>query len=146
MEIQSGLKLIQSEVLSLLNRFDDSSDSPLHEGLDFDSYSKKLSEYAYFIIATDNNSQIGFIAYYLNEEGRFAYVPQVVVHKDGRHKGVGHAMFTKLYESVEGNYSSVKLEVLKSNVNARNFYNREGFLEIEDHNERILLQKDLRNE
>lgn len=143
MEIRTGLKLSQAEVLLLLNRFDDSSDTPLHEGLDFELYSKKLSDYAYFIIAIENNSQIGFIAYYLNEEGQFAYVPQIVVHKEGRHKGVGHAMFAYLYDSILTEYSCVKLEVLKSNNNARKFYSREGFVEIEDHNERLLLQKNI---
>ena len=141
MEIRSGLKLSQSEVLSLLNRFDDSSDSPLHEGLDFDSYSNKLSDFAYFIIAIEENIQIGFIAYYLNEEGKFAYVPQVVVHKDGRHKGVGHAMFKVLYNVTNKKYPFLRLEVLKCNVNARAFYEREGFLFIEEHNERLLLEK-----
>lgn len=141
MEIQSGLKLTQSEVLSLLNRFDASSDTPLHEGLDFNLYSKKLSDFAYFIIATENNLQMGFIAYYLNEEGKFAYVPQVVVHKDGRHKGVGHAMFDALYNVCKKEYKYVRLEVIKFNENARRFYAREGFVEVEDHNERLLLAK-----
>ena len=141
MIIETNKKLDQAEVLSLLNYYDDSSDSPLHEGLDFNAYSKKLSDFAYFIIATENNHQIGFIAYYLNEEGRFAYVPQVVVHKDGRHKGLGHAMFDALYNINKKYYKSIRLEVLKSNVNARRFYAREGFEETEDHNERILLEK-----
>lgn len=143
MEIRFGIRLTQLEVLSLLNRFDDSSDLPLHEGLDFDSYSKKLSDFAYFIIAFEDNMQIGFIAYYLNEEGKFAYVPQVVVHKNGRHNGIGHAMFSKLYESIKVNYNCIRLEVLKANANARHFYNREFFVEIEDHNDRILLEKKL---
>lgn len=141
MEIRSGLKLTQSEVLSLLNRFDDSSDSPLHEGLDFDSYSKKLSDYAFFVIAYEDKKMIGFIAYYLNDEGQFAYVPQVVVHKDSRHKGVGHALFSTMYDSLTPNYTSIRLEVLKTNDNARGFYAREGFEEINDHNERLLLER-----
>lgn len=141
MEIKTGLKLTQSEVLSILNHFDDSSDSPLHEGLDFVSYSKKLSDYAYFVIAEENDCQIGYVAYYLNNEGRFAYVPQVVVHKDGRHRGVGHALFEALTSAVCTNYDCIKLEVLKTNKNARLFYAREGFVEIEDHNERFLLVK-----
>lgn len=143
MEILCGLKLSQSEVLSLLDRFDDSSDVPLHEGLDFESYSKKLSDFANFIIAVENNIQVGFVAYYLNAEGRFAYVPQVVVHKDGRHKGVGHRMFSSLYESISGVYSLVRLEVLKTNGNARRFYAREGFVEIEDHDKRLLLEREV---
>lgn len=146
MRIETNIKLEHTQVITLLKHFDDSSDIPLSKGLDFESYGKKLSDNAYFIIAYEDNKMNGFIAYYLNEDGKFVYVPQVVVHKDGRHKGVGHTMFAKLCDSIQETYSSVKLEVLKSNNNAMNFYNREGFVEIEDHNERILLKKDLRNE
>ncbi len=143
MDIHTGVRLSQSEVLSLLKRFDDSSDEPLHESLDFDQYSKKLSLFAYFVIATEKNQQIGFIAYYLNDENHFAYIPQVVVHKSARHKGVGHFMFMDLYECIRINFLTLKLEVLKSNINARSFYEREGFVEISDHNERLLLEKRL---
>ena len=143
MNIQTGLKLSQQEVISILNRFDDSSDTPLSQGLDFVSYGKKLSDFANFVIACEEDTMIGFIAYYLNEEGRFAYVPQVVVHKVWRHKGVGHAMFSAIYDSVKSYYSTIRLEVLKANDNAHKFYSREGFVEIEDHNERLLLEKKL---
>lgn len=141
MKIHTGLKLSQTEVLSLLEHFDDSSDEPLHESLDFYQYSKKLSQYAYFVIATEDKQQIGFIAYYLNDENHFAYIPQVVVHKSARHKGVGHSMFTVLYECIRNNFLTLKLEVLKSNINARAFYEREGFVESEDRYERLLLYK-----
>ena len=141
MEIRTGLRLSQSEVLNLLERFDDSSDSPLHVGLDFMTYSLKLSQYAYFVIATENEKQMAFIAYYLNDENHFAYIPQVVVHKDARHKGLGHTMFNMLIDSLDTDIECIKLEVLKSNTYARNFYQREGFTRVEDHSERILLEK-----
>ena len=143
MEIRTGLRLSQSEVLNQLERFDDSSDSPLHVGLDFMTYSLKLSQYAYFVIATENEKQMAFIAYYLNDENHFAYVPQVVVHKEARHKGLGHSMFKVLCDSLTSNIKCIKLEVLKSNFYARNFYQREGFSCVEDHSERILLEKKL---
>lgn len=143
MEIRTGLRLSQSEVLNLLERFDDSSDSPLHVGLDFMTYSLKLSQYAYFVIAYNGTEQIGFMAYYLNDENHFVYVPQIVVHKDARHKGVGHLMFQHLYETLTTEYWSIDLEVLKSNDNARAFYRREGFVEYEDRNERFLLKKNI---
>ena len=143
MKIHSGLRLSQSEVLSLLNRFDDSSEKPLHAGIDFSTYSIKLSQYAYFIIAIENDLQMGFVAYYLNDDNHFAYVPQVVVHKEARHKGLGHSMFKVLCDSLTSNIKCIKLEVLKSNTYARNFYQREGFTIVEDHKERLLLEKKL---
>lgn len=143
MLITSGIRLSKLEVHNLLLYFDDSSDIPLHEGLDFDSYSEKLSKYAYFVIASENDSQVGFVAYYLNEEGKFVYIPQVVVHKDGRHKGIGHKMFQTLFDSLSNEYENVKLEVLKENDYAREFYKREGFEYIEDRGEKLLLAKTL---
>ena len=143
MKIHSGLKLSKSEVLSLLKRFDDSSEIPLHEGIDFNTYSIKLSQYAFFVIAIENDLQMGFVAYYLNDENHFAYIPQVVVHKDARHIGLGHTMFNMLIESLDTDIECIKLEVLKSNTYARNFYQREGFTIVEDHKERLLLVKKL---
>ncbi len=143
MKIRSGLRLSRSEVLSLLERFDDSSDSPLHEGLDFKTYSHKLSQHAYFVLASENDRQLGFIAYYLNEENHFVYVPQIVVHRDARHKGLGHSMFNVLCDSIATDMECIKLEVLKSNIYARDFYRREGFLEVEDRGDKFLLRKKL---
>jgi len=44
MKTQSAVRLTKVEVKRLLDHFDDSSDTPLHEGLDFISYSEKLSK------------------------------------------------------------------------------------------------------
>jgi len=131
----------KEEVLNLLTYFDDSSDIPLHEGLNFDKYSEKLSRYAYFVLAIENDKQLGFIAYYLNEEERYLYIPQIVVHKFGRHKGVGHIMMDSLNDAYSNYYASFSLEVLKDNIIARKFYEREGFVPIEDRNEKLLLVK-----
>lgn len=141
MKIQSAVRLTEVEVKRLLDHFDDSSDTPLHEGLDFISYSEKLSKNAHFILILENDKMMAFLAYYLNDENHFAYVPQVVVHREGRHKGLGHKMFAALEESLDSNYDTIQLEVLKSNRNARKFYEREGFTDKEERNERILLVK-----
>ena len=50
-------------------------------------------------------------------------------------------MFAALEESLDSNYDTIQLEVLKSNRNARKFYEREGFTDKEERNERILLVK-----
>lgn len=139
MVINVGERISKEEVLSLLAYFDNSSDHPLHEGLDFDSYSEKLSKFAYFVIASDDSSRLGFIAYYLNEDGRFVYIPQIVVHKDGRHKGIGHKMLQALKDSYSDSFANIRLEVLKDNMNAKKFYEREGFTFEEDRAERLLL-------
>lgn len=143
MTIKYGLKLSQKKVYELLCYFDRSSDVPLSEGLDFNSYSKKLSDFAYFVIAYENKKMLGFLAYYLNTEGKFVYIPQIVVHETGRHMGIGHKMLLVLQQQYCGVFSYIELEVLKDNQNARLFYGREGFVFKEDHIEKILLTKNI---
>lgn len=142
-DIKTGVRLSKEEVLNLLVYFDDSSEHPLHDGLDFETYSIKLSQYANFILAYSSGKYVGFIAYYLNTEGKFVYIPQIVVHKSKRHQGVGHCMFGALVSRYSIAYSTVKLEVLRENMNAINFYTREGFTKIEDREERLYLEKEL---
>lgn len=141
MTIKYNLKLSKEEVLTLLHYFDSSSDIPLSEGLDLVAYSEKLSNYAQFIIAYDEKEMLGFVAYYQNQEGSFVYVPQIVVHKLGRHKGIGHQMLFVLQHQSKGVYFSIELEVLKDNMNARQFYEREGFELKQERETKLLLTK-----
>ena len=143
MELKVGLKLAKDEVYYLLSYFDDSSDIPLHEGLDFDSYSEKLSQFAYFILALNGDQMLGFLSYYLNEEGKFIYIPQIVVHKKGRHKGVGHLMLNLLESKYSKSFQSINLEVLNDNLNAQAFYIREGFIEYGVRDIRLKLIKNI---
>jgi len=140
MNILSDIKLCEESVHDLLERFDTAFSPSLHEGIDFDLYSKKLSENAYFILTEQDSQLIGFVAYYKNLEGKFLYVPFTAVHPDGRHKHIGHKMFTQLKDHLNNQYLQIKLEVLKNNVYARSFYEREGFVISEDRNEKLLLK------
>lgn len=139
--IEVGVKLSQIEILSLFNDFDDSSEVPLHEGLDFQIHSRKFADKAYFVLAEIESQIIGFVAYYLNDEGKFAYISEIIVHRDGRHRGIGHKMMLSLTNSLGASYNCIRLEVLKTNEYAKRFYEREGFYEIDDHVNKFLLEK-----
>ena len=139
MDFLTNKRLDLTSVRNLLERFDNAFTPPLHLGLDFEQYSTKLSENAHFILAEQDNQPIGFIAYYLNEEGKFIYVPFTAVHPTGRHKHIGHTMFSYLKGLLGDSYQFIRLEVLKNNVNARRFYEREGFCISEDRGEKFLL-------
>ena len=91
----------------------------------------------------DQDVLIGFIAYYLNDEGEFAYISLTAILPEWQHKGIGHLMFTSLYDYIGGKYSFLNLEVLKTNINARGFYKKEGFIMSEDRNEKLLMSKKL---
>jgi len=145
MDLKLGIRLSKEDVYTLLTYFDYSSSEPLHESLDFYSYKDKLSENAFFILATESSQWIGFIAYYLNDEEKYIYVPQVVVVEGFKHKGVGHKMFNALYSHYWdcAKYETIRLEVLKDNIIGRKFYKKEGFVEVEDRGKRLLLSKEL---
>ena len=50
-------------------------------------------------------------------------------------------MFNMFIDKLDTDIECIKLEVLKSNTYARNFYQREGFTRVEDHKERLSLEK-----
>jgi len=107
--------------------------------LDFDVYSEKLSKYALFVIAYEAESCVGFLAFYLNDSDHFIYVPQIVVFHGNRRHGIGHNLFEVLNNRYSERYPIIKLEVLKDNLRARNFYKREGFEMIQERDDRYLL-------
>jgi len=142
-DLHVGIVLPQRGVYNLLTRFDESSDIPLHVGIDFETYSTKLSNYAKFILAYKDSRCVGFIAYYLNDSGGFVYITQIVVYKNNKRQGIGHIMINTLFNAYKESYITVKLEVLKSNIIAQNFYKREMFMISEDRGAKILLERDL---
>ena len=141
MKIQTDAHLEQKEVLTLLLRFDKVFVEPLHESVDFADYSNKLSQFAHFLLVYDQDVLIGFIAYYLNDEDSFAYISLTAILPEWQHKGIGHLMFSNLYDYIGGKYSFLNLEVLKTNTKARGFYKKEGFAMGEDRSEKLLMSK-----
>jgi ribosomal protein S18 acetylase RimI-like enzyme len=139
-EVVPDVRLSPHEVHELLVDFDKDFNPSLSSTLDFDVYSQKLSQYGYFVMAYEGSKIVGFISYYLNLEGRFVYIPFIAVKSDGyQRKGIGQMMLICLERNCQDYYRSIRLEVLKSNVQARSFYQTRGFVIIEDRQERLLL-------
>lgn len=138
--IETDISLTCYEVKFLLEDFDIEFTPSLSSSLCFDDYSEKLSQNAHFVIAYNEGKQIGFIAYYLNEVGRFIYIPLIAVKREGyQHQGIGRKMLRNLEEKSNNTFDSIRLEVLKSNLQAMNFYQKQGFVVIEDRVEKLLL-------
>lgn len=134
--------LSSSKVNSLLERFDMSFEEPLHNEIDFNVYSEKLSLHAHFILAYDEKELMGFIAYYINKDRRYAYIPFIAVHKEGRHRGIGHLMLSYLLQILPLEIKQISLEVKEDNNNAQAFYKREGFCVLSDFKKgKLLLNK-----
>ena len=70
---------------------------PLSESLDIESYAKKLSDKAQFIVCMNEDKMIGFTAFYLNSIAQQSYIPLICV--DGKYQthGVGSKMLDFLF-------------------------------------------------
>ncbi|MBP5709642.1 MAG: GNAT family N-acetyltransferase [Bacteroidales bacterium] len=139
--IQTRLSNIQ--VLSLLKRCDKEFTPCLSEDLDLDNYSKKLSEHASFIIAKEDNEIQGFVAYYKNFSESFLYVPLVWVSSSSRRSGLGKTFISQLERLDPNVFLSIKLEVLKSNAGAYQFYLKENFKIAEERDSKWLMSKNI---
>lgn len=138
-------KLDYATVLALLNQCENSFDPPLSQNIPYtvSDYAKKLSEFAGFVICVEGDEIIGFTAYYLNQEGGFAYIPQIWVSDMHQRKGVGLCMLDKLITLAPQYITSIKLEVRKKNEKAILFYERAGFKVKNDKEGKLLLEKNI---
>ena len=136
-------RLEQDRVLRILSDSDTLFDPPFSNAVRLDEYSVKLSSKALFATATDGADLAGVIAFYLNDEARQIYVPYVVVFPQFRKKHVA----TDLMEFVIRNnssYTSVALEVVKSNSAALDLYKKLDFEVIEDRVHTYLMRRSTR--
>lgn len=91
-----------------------------------------------------NDSRTSFIAYYVNEQVKSAYIPIVWVDTKLRGKGAAKQMFNILIAKlIEESYRTLSLEVRKDNQIAHTLYKKLGFKEVEDRAEKILMQLQL---
>ncbi len=141
MTIEGGVRLSCEQAYSLLLDFDSAFDPALHRELDLSSYSQKLASNAYFVLAKEDIETVGFIAYYLNDEGKFCYVPLLAVSNNFRNCGIAKGMFTELYSSIPESTKHILLEVEKNNIAARSLYRSEGFFVAENRENKLLLMR-----
>lgn len=143
--IFANKKLDCATVLALLNQCENSFDPPLSQNIPYtvSDYAKKLSEFAWFVICVEDDEIIGFTAYYLNQEGGFAYIPQIWVADSYQRKGMGGRMLDVLINEAPPFISAIRLEVRKNNEKAVSFYCKSGFMVIEADEKKFLLEKKL---
>ena len=119
---------------------------PLSESLDIESYAKKLSDKAQFIVCMNEDKMIGFTAFYLNSIAQQIYIPLICVDEKYQTHGVGSKMLDFLYFYSEGlvaNYNTIGLEVNKKNSKAYRFYLKQEFEEHEDRGCKLLMVKQI---
>ena len=139
-------KLSKKEVLNLLISCNNSFTPPLSNNIPYtlEEYAERLATHADFVLAEEDGIIAGFLAYYTNVEGGFAYIPQVWVSDNHQRKGIGGQMLNMLIQNIPESLSSVRLEVRKNNVKAVSFYNKMGFGVIRDSDNKLLLGKNFK--
>lgn len=137
-------RLSFDEVLSLLHECDNSFEPPLSSHIDIEAYAKRLSNNAFFVLVKNDRGMIvAFTAYYLNQEGAFAFIPEIWVADSCQRMGLGHKMIHQLIQMTPGFVRCIRLEVRKNNEKACRFYIKEGFMMAEDRDAKMLLEKKL---
>lgn len=106
--------------------------------------SRKLSQYAHFILVLQNGKTVGCVAYYLNSENSFVYVSYLWVCKTMRRKGIGKLIIDEIISLYKKEYKQILLEVTISRP-AYSFYKKNGFIPVEyrENNQRLLMSKSI---
>ena len=136
-------QMCREEIIACLQKFDTCFDPPFSSSVDLTAYADKLFDNASFIIAQMNESIVGMIAYYKNEEKRLLYVPYFVVDNNFQGCSLGARLLKEMEANNIGESYAISLEVLKSNRKAYSFYKRNGFMESEDRGVKFLMIKEL---
>lgn len=136
-------RLTCEEVLDLLKQAENSFSPPLSHNIPYTlhEYAEKLASNAMFVICLDQGKAIGFMAYYINIEGKFSYIPQIWVSDFYQRKGIGTSMVHELICSVPSDIRSIRLEVRESNLKALSFYLKSGYVLINKDNGKCLMEK-----
>ena len=139
-------KLSQPQVLALLNTCNNSFTPPLSNNIPYtlEEYAIRLSVNAKFALCRNSETIIGFTAYYVNNEGKFAYIPQIWVSDQFQRNGIGSAMINKIISTLPTDIEKIRLEVRKNNDKAYSFYLKCNYSVIEEKSGKCLMEKSLK--
>lgn len=137
-------KLNKFVVNDLLIKSSDSFSPSLCDAVDINQFSDKLSKYANFAYIEIHKTIKACIAYYLNWDNRYMYIPYVWVSNDLSNQGIATQLLNSLhYQAQIHGYRYSELEVRKDNAKAYNLYLKLNYMEQEDRDIKILLRKTL---
>ena len=119
----------KEDILRILNEFDEVFSPSISEKVDnISDYASKLSENAYVYVAYGTQN-LGFVTLYANDyESKIAYISFIGVKKEAQNMKIGKKLLKDCFEkSAKLGMKHIKLEVQKENLNAIEFYKRNGF-------------------
>lgn len=116
-----------NEILPLLQKVDKEFDPPFFKEVDMNQYAQKLQQFGHFVIAKVKDNLAGLAVYYKNDEERYLYIPLFVtiVKYAGEH--VGQQVLDAIVKYGKNAFTEIRLQVLKDNLGAQDFYRKQGF-------------------
>lgn len=140
--IYASERINKEEVLDLLIKCSNSFNPPLSQNIPYtlEEYATKLSTYASFIVCRNLGSIVGFLAYYVNIDGLFAYIPQIWVSDEHQRQGIGSSLIKVLIRNLPQEIHSIRLEVRRANNKALSFYLKSNYHLIEEHDGKCLME------
>lgn len=119
----------KADVLALIESFS-AEFRTLSQRVELAAYAEKLAEHADVIVMENQNEVIGMAAMYVNDLiTKTAYISLIGIRKEHQGTGCGTLLLRHcILEAQKAGMEKIRLEVDDSNINARKFYHRHGFV------------------
>ena len=118
----------------------------LTEKVEINEYAQKLSGYANFYVAKENEENIGVLVFYANDiKTKTAFISLIGVKDAWQGKGLGKWLLEVCIQNAkQQKMQKIALEVDNDNPNATEFYKRNGFVFVKKtENNSQIMQKDI---
>lgn len=104
---------------------------------------QKYADLATFIVLQGNKSNIGYVAFYCNDNISYqAFISMIVIKKKEQNKGKGKELLNEVIKiSKKAGMWSIGLEVVKDNDIAVRFYERNGFYKVKEKEKKYFMKK-----
>lgn len=112
---------------------------------DLNQYVDKLLKNAVIITIIEENELKGIIAYYVNNViEKEAFLSMLLINRGYQNKGCGSMLIETMIKNIKRHsFQTIKLEVLKSNTRAIEFYKNYGFGIIKENNMTFIMKLDI---
>ena len=131
----------QERVLDFLKKVDRSFYKNLSSRVNLNDYSEKLASYAFNFFVSDNNTDIGHVAFYCNNSDRNIFITSIAVVEVVSGMGLGKKMLLEIERFASLNeIQAILLEADLESKLLKNFNLTAGF-DLFEKNEKFLFRK-----
>src|SRR5262245_45301074 len=123
-----------AEITAFLEEIDSEFDPPLSSRTNLEAYASKLTTLATILSIRETARLTAFAAIYCNDpHGTTAFLSMIAVRKDRRGRGLARVLLDMCSRYLrERHFTTLKLEVYRNNMPARQMYERLGFQVVDE--------------